>query len=78
VITTDGRRVRLLRCACGAPATVAIVIVHPVPGKRFGFCAVHYADVLARPDIVTSLVGSAEIVTDFTERRARQLAELPP
>jgi uncharacterized lipoprotein YmbA len=57
---------------------LAIVVIDPKGNRRFAFCPVHFADVLARPDIVQRLTGHAEIVTTFTERSARQLADLPP
>lgn len=69
---------RTLACACGLPATVAIVVIEPKGNRRFGWCQTHIVEVVNRPDIVQSLVGHAEIVTSFTERRLRQLAELPP
>lgn len=75
---TDGGGLRTLKCACGAPATVAVVVLRVDQRRRFGFCAVHANELAGRPDIVSALTGQAEIVTSFTERRLRQLNASPP
>lgn len=71
-----GRRSR--RCACGQPATVCIVVILRDGDTPFGFCTEHLRTLLAHPDVVAKLEGRAEIITTFTERRARQLTEAPP
>lgn len=71
-----GRRSRT--CACGQPATVCIVVIRHDGDTPFGFCAQHLGTLLSHADIVAKLEGRAEIITTFTERRLRQLAEAPP